>query len=64
MVRELLVKANNLSHSGLLNIFSFLKLQAIFAPTGYPTNYSHDKGKGSFSTNIKDRFHKDIKYFT
>ena len=36
MDRELLVKLSNLSHSSLLKILFFLKLQTIFAPTGYP----------------------------
>ena len=31
---ELLVKLSNLSHSSLLQILFFLKLLAIFAPTG------------------------------
>ena len=33
---ELLVKLKSLSHSSFVQIFSFLKLVAIFAPMGYP----------------------------
>lgn len=33
---ELLVKLRSLSHSSLEQILFFLKLEAIFAPTGYP----------------------------
>ena len=33
---ELFVKLSNLSHSSFVQILFFLKLVAIFAPTGYP----------------------------
>ncbi len=53
---ELLVKASNLSHSSFEQILSFLKLEAIFAPTGYPLIIPIINGKAPSPRILKSGF--------
>ena len=58
---ELLVKLKSLSHSFLVQILFFLKLEAIFAPTGYPLTIPIIKAKAPSPRILKIGFIKMLK---